>query len=128
MSALIRSCLVSRAKVIHAAQKLQQELAGSAEQSAAAASSSDGAIDLFYRCAIDLSMPAFASAKFAFSNIGRSRAERPANTNPWVKLAFYNIGWNPASKKALVEVVLNGLTCTICSIGLDSGQILMQIT
>ena len=30
----------------------------------------------------------------------RSRAKRPANTNPWIKFAFYNIGWNPASRKA----------------------------
>ena len=30
----------------------------------------------------------------------RGRAERPASTNPWIKFAFYNIGWNPASRKA----------------------------
>ena len=31
----------------------------------------------------------------------KCRAEQSANTDPWVKLAFYSIGWNPASKKAL---------------------------
>jgi hypothetical protein len=64
-----------------------------------------------------MSVPSFSlsPAKYLF----QGRAGRPANTNPWVKLAFYNIGWNPASKKA--RHTMEGLAIEIDSMVRDKG-------
>ena len=46
-------------------------------------------------------------------------AGRPANSNPWARLAFYNIGWLAASKKE--RHTKEGLATEICIMVRDKG-------
>ena len=64
-----------------------------------------------------MSVPSFCLSPATY--LFQCRAGRPANTNPWVKLAFYNIGWNPASKKA--RHTMEGLAIEIDSMVRDKG-------